>query len=473
MTNNLDSKKLSLGTKIGYSVGQATDSLGFNIFYFFFLFFLTDFAGIPPAIAGTISLVAIMWDAISDPIVGYLSDNCKSKYGRRRTFMLGGLIPYSICMFLLFNNINLDGSGKVVYFYAIAIAFWTSYKVFVIPFFALGAEITDDFDERTSLRAWASVFLYCSVLMASSLPPLLLAKLTDAGVNPVTSWRYLGIIFAVGILITGIICWRFTRGRELKINWEEKAKEAKENFFKTYKEVLRLKATIFLGISVLAWGAVSALLSSGPVYLMSNNLGYSGEMQSLYFMFSSFFSIAMLPVINKLSAKFDKKTVYVGTMLIGAVGMFAFTFIGFPTFAVYLIYTVMFALGNVTFWTVYYSMMYDISEVDEFKSGKRREGAIASIMSFFQKLGAAFATWLIGMLLAYGEYDGTLEVQPESAQTMILYINTLVPGIIGSIAIISALLYPVTGKRYQLLMNALVAKRAGKEYTTEGFEKLL
>ncbi len=465
--------KLSKATKLGYSIGQATDSLGFNIFYFFFLFFLTDFAGIPPAIAGTISLVAILWDAISDPIVGYLSDNSKSKHGRRRPFMLAGLVPYTICMFLLFNNIDLGQDAKIIYFYIIAIAFWTSYKVFVIPFFALGAEITNDFDERTTLRAYASVFIYVSVLMASSLPPIFLAKLGEAGVDPVASWRYLGIIFAAGIIITGLICWRATRGKEPKINWEEKTSEIKENFFKTYKEVLRLKATMTLGLSVFAWGGVAVLLSSGPVYLMSNNLGYSGELQSLYFLLSSVFAILMLPLINWLSSKFGKKAVYVGTMLLGAVGMFAFTFIGFPSFGIYLVYTVMFGLGNAAFWTLYYAMMYDISEVDEFKTGKRREGAISSIMSFFQKLGAACATWLIGILLSVGGYDGTLEVQTESAQHMILYINTLVPGLVGAVSIIAASLYPITGKRFELLMNALVAKREGKEYTTEGFEKLL
>lgn len=95
--NDTTQRPLTVGKRLGYSIGAFGDSVGFNIFYFFFLFFLTDIAGIPPAIAGTITLIAVAWDAITDPIIGYLSDNLKSKSGRRRPFMITSAIPYAIC----------------------------------------------------------------------------------------------------------------------------------------------------------------------------------------------------------------------------------------------------------------------------------------------------------------------------------------------------------------------------------------
>ncbi|NBI64866.1 hypothetical protein D3Z38_17950 [Clostridiales bacterium] len=76
------------------------DSIGFNVFSFFFLFFLTDIAGVSPAIAGTISLIAVLWDAITDPIIGFISDNLRSKYGRRRPMMIVSSVPYAVCTFL-------------------------------------------------------------------------------------------------------------------------------------------------------------------------------------------------------------------------------------------------------------------------------------------------------------------------------------------------------------------------------------
>lgn len=471
-------QKLGAKRKYGYAIGQMTDSIGFNVFYFFFLFFLTDFAGIPPAAAGTISLIAVIWDAVTDPVIGYISDNLKSKYGRRRPLMIGAAIPYGICTFLLFNNVDLGTNAKYIYFVAIAILFWSCYKTFVIPYFALGAELTDDFNERTSLRAWASVFMYLAVMLASAAPPMILSMTEKAGGSGIQGWNNVGLIFGGLIMLTAAISWFFTKGGELKDKQSdlvspEKSEEHKENIFKNLISVLKIKPTRYLAASVFAWAVVSAFLSSGPVYLMTNNLGYSPERQSTFFVIMTLVSIAWLPVINYCSGKFDKKTIYFFAMLVSAIGMAVFTFIGFPSFAILILFVVIFDFGNCTFWTIYYSMMYDISELDEFINDKRREGTISALMSFFQKLGSAICMWLIGMFLQFGGYDGTLAVQPESAQNMILYINTIIPAAFGLIAAICAFVYPLTGARFDALMNALKAKRQGMEYTTDGFEKLL
>ena len=181
MNDTLEKRRLPLFTKAGYAIGQMSDSIGLNVFYFFFLFFLSDFAGIPAGTAGMISLIAITWDAVTDPIVGHISDNLRSKRGRRRPMMIAALIPYAVCTFLIFNNVSFQGNAKVVYFTVMAILFWTCYKVYVIPYFALGAELTDDFNERTSLRVWASVFLYGAVMVASAAPPMILELTGNAG----------------------------------------------------------------------------------------------------------------------------------------------------------------------------------------------------------------------------------------------------------------------------------------------------
>lgn len=477
MGNDTGTGKLSFKRKFGYAIGQMTDSTGFNVFYFFFLFFLTDFAGIPAGVAGTISLIAILWDAFTDPIVGYISDNLKSKYGRRRPLMIGAMVPYAICAFLLFNNVDFGGNAKFVYFVVIAILFWSCYKTYVIPFFALGAELTDDFNERTSLRSWASVFMYLAVMLASAAPPMILQMAEDAGMSGPRGWNLVGVIFGAVIIITAFICWSFTRGGELAVRESAETQNADEqervSIFKNFASILKLKSALLLGGSVLTWAITAAFLSSGPVYIMTNNLGYSAGRQSTFFVFMTVMSIVWIPLINYCSRRFDKKTIYFIAMGVSAICMLIFTFIGFGSFGIWLFYIAIFAFGNCAFWTVYYSMMYDISELDEFVSGKRREGVISALMSFFQKLGSALATWMIGMFLSVGGYDGTVDVQPESAHQMILWINTLIPAIFGIIASIFAFAYPLTGARFEALMNALKAKREGVEYTTDGFEKLL
>lgn len=476
MGNEINSKKLSFKTKIGYAIGQLVDSTGYNVYYFFFLFFLTDFAGVPAAMAGTISLIAITWDAVTDPIVGNISDNLKSPYGRRRPLMIGATIPYAICTFLLFNNVEFGTNAKFAYFVVLAILFWSCYKTYVIPFFALGAELTDDFNERTTLRTYASVFLQLAVMIASAAPPMILEMAGKAGLQGAKGWNAVGLIFGLIIIIAAFICWTCTRGGEL-VNQagetENIENQEKNGLIKSFLQILKLKPALLLAISVFCWNVTTVFLSSGAVFALVSLLGATPAQQSTAFVVQCGMGIVWLPVINALANKLDKKLTYWAGMGITAVIMFFFTFIGFGSFPIWLIYVSVFAFGNSVFWTVYYSMMYDISELDEFKTGNRREGIISALMSFFQKLGAALATWVMGLLLSAGGYDGAAAVQPESALNMIQNMVTVIPAVFGILAAVFGLLYPINAKGYNALVTALKLKREGKEYTTDGFEKLL
>lgn len=172
-----------------------------------------------------------------------------------------------------------------------------------------------------------------------------------------------------------------------------------------------------------------------------------------------------------MAEKFDKKKVYVYSMALSGIAMVAFRFIGFPVFVLLLIEIVLFAFGNSTYWTVYYSMMYDISELDEFINGERREGAISALMSFGQKVGAAIAMWLTGQLLELGGY-GVAGMETQ-ASSMVMNINTLIPGVVGILAAAAAITYPLTRDKFASITAALQKKKAGESYSTEDFKELL
>lgn len=464
--------ELSTVTKLGYAIGQMTDSIGFNLFYFFFMFFLTDYAGLSPAAAGTISLIAVIWDAVTDPVVGHISDNLRSRHGRRRPLMLAAAVPYAISTFLLLHNVDLDTGAKAIYFAAVAVLFWSSYKVFVIPFFALGAELTNDFNERTSLRAWASFFLYFAVLFTSGTTPLMLKAAGEMGYTGTQSWDGIGVIFGALTLASALICWALTKGGEPVahiVTPEGRNGDMVSNLL----DILKLRPVKILGCSVLGWAMVTAFLSSGPIYLMNNTLGYSEERISLFFTVMAVMSIIWIPLINFGAGKLDKRMVYSGAMLISTAGLAFFGLTGFGSFTALLIFISIYALGNTAFWTVHYSMMYDICELDEFINGKRREGAISALMSLFQKMGSALCLWLIGILLSWSGYNGELLVQPQSAQKMIFYINTSIPALFGLLAVVCGIAYPLTSGRFTALMTALRAKQANTIYSVDGFRELL
>lgn len=472
MEGNVNSnRKVSTVTKLGYGIGQMGDSIGFNVFYFFFLFFLTDVIGISPGIAGTISLIAVFWDAVTDPIIGHMSDNHRSKYGRRRPFMIGAAVPYAIVMFLLFSNVNMSDSAKNTYYIIVSMLFWTFYTAYVIPYFALGAELTQDFEERTSVRVWASYFMYGAVMIASSTPPMIVALTERFGGSTMSGWRNVGIIFAIITFTVIVICWATTKGGEVINSKNIDSVGKKENLFKAYIEIFRLKPVKSLALSVLLWSGVSSLQSGGAVYLMTHNLKYSPGKQSTFFICLSIFAMLWLPVINKLADKFDKKKVYTYSMAFSGITLIIFGFTGFPFFGLLLLEVALYCFGNSTYWTIYYSMMYDISELDEFVNDKRREGAITAVMAFCQKLGAAIAMWGTGQLLVLGNYG--VAGQEAQAEKIVLAMNTTIPGIIGILAAVCVIAYPLTKDKFEAISKSLKAKKEGKPYSTDEFQNIL
>lgn len=471
------SGKLSVKTKFGYAVGQLTDSIGFNVFYVFFLFFLTDYAGIPPGLAGLVVLISVIWDAVADPVVGQISDSLNSRWGRRRPLMLAGAIPYGICMFLLFTNVEMEATAKAVYFTVMAIVFWSCYKIFVIPHFALGAEITSDFNERTSLRIWASFFLYFGVILTSAAPLKVVDLCVQAGATASQGWSLTGLILGLCIMGTGLYCWFATKGGELELSAEERSKDSGLRALKSLPanmlSLLRLSPSRYLAAAVFLWTVVFSMTSGGIVYLMSSNLHYSADEKSFCLLIFSLFGMVWLPLVNKISSRFDKQTAITVCMFVSGAACLVFYCIGFSGMGLLLVFLALVQLGNSAFWTLSYSMMYDISELDEFVNAKRREGGITALMSFVQKLGGALAVWGMGVILGMGGYDGTAQVQSESALAAVLSINTVLPGIIGIAAAVAAFLYPLTRPRFNALIAALKAKREHREYSTAGFEKLL
>ncbi|MCO7123371.1 MFS transporter [Ihubacter massiliensis] len=477
---NQTTSKIGVKTKLSYAVGQMADSASFNLYYCFFLYFLTDFAGMNPALAGMISLIAILWDAVTDPIIGYISDNLKSKYGRRRPMILAGAIPYGISVFLLFNNIDLGGNAQFFYFLAVALLFWTSFTTYDIPFFSLGAELSEDFNERTSLRAWSSVFMYLASMLATALPPILLSKLQGSGYSSDFAWNFIGVLFMAITILAGLVCWNFTRGKEDKIDWSEVKDKAKMNFFTNYISAFKLKPVKWLLLSVFSVALIAAVVSNSSMYMMNHVLGFSAEKQSLSFIIYTIVNLGWIPVVNILSQKVDKKYAYAIALGVSAATALIVVIMGYDmytrlvsNYAIYIVFLTISSFGTCAFWTLYFAMMYDLCEVDEFVNGTRKEGTLSALTSFFQKLGAASASWLTGMLLAKGGYDAALAVQTIEAKHMIFNIFNLVPLIGIVIGILAILKYPMTKKRFYALLKALKLKRAGKEYSTDGFKELL
>ncbi len=134
--------KLPFRLKFGYGASDGAQSAIWILFSLYFLYFLTDVVKLDPAIAGSILLVGTIWDAINDPLVGIWSDNTRSKWGRRRPFMIGAVLPFSICTWLLFTDFGLVKTWTIVYFIVMVILYDAVYTILCVPYSALAAEMT-------------------------------------------------------------------------------------------------------------------------------------------------------------------------------------------------------------------------------------------------------------------------------------------------------------------------------------------
>ena len=199
--------RLSRKTKLLYGVAGIGDSALYSLMGNFALFFFTTVAGIDPAVAGAIVAIGAVWDVVSGSFVGYISDKTKSSMGRRKPFLLAATFPLAVCCSLIFIVIDASQAVRYAYYIFMFIAFWTGYSVFFVPYTAWGAELTDNYEERTELRGIVYIFYSIGSAFGTALPPIIVDLLMQWGARVETGWLsvgiFVGVISAAAIFITG------------------------------------------------------------------------------------------------------------------------------------------------------------------------------------------------------------------------------------------------------------------------------
>lgn len=461
--------KLTMGNKLGYSFGSIT-RIGENVFYLYFILFLTTVIGIPPAIAGTISLVAILWDAVTDPLVGYFSDNSKSRYGKRRPFMLAASIPLALSVWLLFVQVELGLTGNIIFYTIIGMLFWTFYTMFLIPYDSFGAELTEDYTERATIRSYCTGAIYISVILGGS-GIILLKGFFNKTMNysDAISWNYTAAIAALVILAVTLVTWRVTRGKEA-VNV---ANIVTESIIKSYKEIFKLKPFRSLALMGVAYFAANSMIATATIYLAIYKLGASEATISMLILVMSLAVFVSLPFANKLIEKFGKKKSMIYSLMFFIIVAIIIYVKGVNSVIDAYVIMVAFSMTNTVVLNASFSMPYDLGELSEFRTGKSRAVALFAMFSFAMKAGQAIGQWLIGILLQYAGFDGMVYEQTEKANNMIVGMSTIIPSILIVLAFIAILFYKLDKKQHAALLNAISLKKQGKEYSTEGIEELL
>jgi GPH family glycoside/pentoside/hexuronide:cation symporter len=447
------SGKLPVKVKLGFGVCDLGGNLYFTVVAFWLLNYLTDTVGLAAGLAGTVILIGKIWDAVTDPLVGWLSDRTRSRWGRRRPYILFGAFPLGILMLVMFTNPGLrDQSQLFVWGLAAFCLLGTALTVVNIPYSALTPELTRDFHERTSLNGYRSIFMIMGTLLGAGAALPLVGLFASRS----TGWTVAGGVFGAVMTITALIT--FFAVREPAGGQPSRQK----GFLASYLLVFKNRAFLSL-LAAFLLHITAVTLVSGIMVFYFKYLYLNEPMTTPALLVLLLTTMAFIPVSVRVSRRIGKQRTYLfGLLIIAAacLAIFAFAHVwGMPFF---------FAAGFVagiglsTTYTIPWSMIPDTVEYDVAETGTRREGAYYGVWTFVTKIGQALAAFLMGWVLALSGFV------PEAAQAprVLLWIRLII-GPLSALLFVAAaavlLTYPITEARYRAILERIAIRQDGRQ----------
>jgi GPH family glycoside/pentoside/hexuronide:cation symporter len=236
-----------------------------------------------------------------------------------------------------------------------------------------------------------------------------------------------------------------------------------------------LKIAPFKGFAIFVFFylVASAMIQANIVFMIIHCVGLTQDFMAAVVGILVVTMLIFIPVTTAIAEKRDRRTACLVMFSLMLAGLVILKIIGIDSVVMLVFAALTMGIGTAAFWTVFYSISYDLVEVDELINGARREGTITAVPQFIQKFGAAVGVWLAGIFLTLYQYDSLSPFQSKTTVKGIENIGTIIPAIFLAVSIVGLLLYPVTKERFEKLLAALAKKRRGEAYTTEGFEKLV
>ncbi|WP_309383045.1 MFS transporter [Cerasicoccus frondis] len=465
-----ESDRIPLRQKIAFALGGKMDyfATGVTVSTLWMPYFNIGL-GMSPALLGLILMLLRAWDAISDPVMGNISDNARTRWGRRRPFMfVGAILTAAIYPFLWSPPADWSEMGKFYYLLGIGGLFFTSFTVWSMPYYGLQLELTPNYDERTRLTAWMSFFSKVMVLtggwiMAILTGPWFADPVTGEAdlVNAMMTcrWYIAGIICAIGLMPALFVKERYYK--------REASTQAKDPFWQSIRETFKCKPLWFLiGSSFFLSLGNASVLSLGQyvnIYLINDgNLADAAIIDGWRYTAVVVVGIASLPVLTWLSEKFDKRTLVISVLTMAMIGHLLYYYCLDPEHPYMQLIPAALQAGSLSaFWLFLPSMKADVADYDEVGTERRREGALNAFYSWFIKAANTCAMGIGGLVLEITGFDVALAQQPTEVLMRMKWIFLLLPVAIWIFSVILILKYPLSRERL-LDIRTLLENRRGK-----------
>jgi GPH family glycoside/pentoside/hexuronide:cation symporter len=449
--------RLSPRTRLAYGVGEIAGALPNSVSAFFFLFFLTHVAGLSPTLGGAAVLFGKVWDAFSDPLIGWLSDRTRSPLGRRYPWMLAGAIPLAIGISLQWWVPPTANQWLLLAYYStVSVLAFAALTAVMLPFSALAAELTHSYNERINLISFKSAFSIGGSIFALVVAQIIFARISHP------SLKYLVMGSANGVLVIGavVVCVVGTWPRYRLVQRQHPLKTElipKTSLWQQIRTALSNAAFRWvMGLYLCAWTAVQGAAVVLPYFVVD----WMGLPESSFVRMALVVqgtAVVTMVAWNWLGRKTDKRTVYflgMPLLLVAQTGLFLLQ----PGQVQWMYSLAAIAgVGTATVYLVPWSMLPDVVDLDEVLTGQRREGIFYGFAVFVQKIGIALAVFLNGRILEWSGYvtsSGNLSVdQPDLALFTIRLIMGPLPALLILAGGVCALFYPISRQVHRQILR--------------------
>jgi len=463
--------RIPFGQRLAYAVGMFVNNLQAAALPAMVVI-LNLGLGMDPVLVGLIGFLPRIIDAVTDPMMGYVSDHTRTRWGRRRPYILAGAVSAGIVFAAMWQL--PPGYSESFYFRTFLTAsslYFVAYTVYATPFVALGYELTPDYHERTRLQAFANLLGQLPWLGA----PWFYALMANPQLfsDKVSGARALAIAVGAAIGTLGVLPALFCRERAAGTAGAEGSDLAWRGFWEHTREFFRGMATTFRCRPFVKLCAATFLVFNGfqlgasfslyvmIYYVFRGDDAAAGGLNGWFGMLTSLCTLAVIPLTGWLATRIGKRETFLATISLSMVG-YLLKWVGYdPRHPYWLLASCPFiAFGIGSLFTLMGSMIADACDDDELSSGERREGLFAAIYWWMVKIGMALAGLLTGLMLNYAGFrvdaDGP---QPESTLLLLRLFDVGVPLATSAIALAIIARYEITEARAREIRAALERRR--------------
>lgn len=431
-----------LSTKLFYGFGAVANGAKSNGFNYLLLFFYSQVIGLPAQWVSLGIFIALVFDAVSDPLVGYLSDNLRSRWGRRHPFMYAAGLPVAVTYYFLWSPPDLDPEALFVYFVLLAILIRTLITFFEIPSTALVAELTEDYDQRTKFMSFRFFFGWWGGLTMAVLAYLVFLPEDKGGLQYVAGWGNYGLAASIMIFVSVYVSALGTHRHipHLKQPPPPRKFSASQTAGEL-RETLANRSFLVLFVSALFTAVAAGVSTSLSIYFTRHFWEFTSEqigyLQFPYF-FSAFLALMLAPWISRaIGKKFAALGVTTLSVILSPMPFILRMLGWFPDNGTDTLYFTLMAFFTIEVTLIIASgsliaaMIADVVEDSEVSTGRRSEGIFFAANSFAQKAVSGIGVIVAGQLLAFVQFPTQAKLGEVPTATLYDLASVYIPALWG------------------------------------------